>query len=232
MGSRLLEQLRDSLNENLDTRTREQTEAAIDVLEKYVLYTRETVFHVGDFVVWKEGMSCRSVPKDDEVGIVTAVLDKPIFDPLRKSSGTPNFREPLSIRIAVRANDTFIEFYMDGSRMETIAYESLTGAQRGCADYLTDCLNKLTKQPPEKFKNGDIVQWKPGMKCTKRPEYNQQCVVMETFPPHQSNRRGACAAGFREPSDIRIGVLDDDGDLMIYLFDSRRFEKVPESQWE
>ena len=202
------------------------------MLEKYFLYKRETVFHVGDFVRWKKGMSTRSVPKEGEVAIVSGVFDEPVFDPLRKSAGTPNFREPLTIRIAVKANDIFMEFYMDGARMETVEYESLSEEQKNSADYLADCLNKLTGTTSEKLKCGDIVRWKSGMKCTKRPEYGQQCVVMETFPPHQSNKRGACASGFREPNDIRIGVLDDDGDLMIYLFDSRRFERVPESQWE
>jgi len=222
----LLTKLRDMLNENMDNQTREATERGVQLLEVYQLYSSKTVFHVGDFVHWKEGLSCRSVPKEDEVGIVTEVLPHPVFDPLKKSAGDPTFREPLTIRIGLSLNSTIQEFYMDGNRMQVLPYESLSGERLDCANRLRSLFETLTKEEPEPLKPGDIVRWKDGMKCTKRPEYGQECVVMERFPPFYSDKRGACAIGFRDPADVRIGIPDSDGDVMIYMFDSRRFERV------
>lgn len=201
----LLAQLRAMLNENMDNQTRLMTESGVALLERYETYQTKTEFHVGDFVHWKEGMSCRNVPKDDEVGIVTEVFPAPVFDPLRKSAGEPTFHEPLTIRIGLNLGGTFQEFYMDGNRMQVLPYESLTGSRRECADRLRVLLRTLTA-PSEPLKPGDIVRWKEGMKCTKRPEYDQECVVMETFPAYYSNKRGACATGFRDPADCRIGI--------------------------
>jgi len=232
MGSRLLDQLRSSLNENLDDKTRESTQQCISLLEAYQTYKSVHNFQVGDFVKFKKGMSCRSVPKEDEVAIVTEVLSEPIFDPLRKSAGSPSFREPLNIRIGVVTDGMFQEFFMDGNRMEVVPYDSMDSSQQSDADDLKDLHRRLTEPSAEPLKAGDIVQWKKGLKNTKRPEYEQQCVVMETFPVYVTNKRGACASGFREPEDVRIGILDEDDDLMIYMFDSRRFEKVPESKWK
>jgi len=232
MGSRLLEQLRSSLNENMDNSARESTEKGIAVLEAYVAYTKKTDFHVGDYVKWKKGMQNRGIPEDDDdFGIVTEVLAEPIFDPTRKSAGNPGFREPLTIRVGVIIKDGFHEFFMDGNRMETLDYDSMDEDKQSLADKLKEMRERLYQPNEEQLKPGDIVQWKTGLKNTKRPDYNQQCVVMETFPAFFQAKRGAGATGFREPCDVRIGILDEDEDLMIYLFDSRRFEKVPESRW-
>jgi len=210
--------------------TREQHNSALKLMEVFMLYREKNDFHVGDFVQWKEGLSCRSVPSTDGVAIVTGVMDEPFFDPLRKSAGNPSFREPLTIRIGVMvSNDIFAEFYMDGGRMKVVPYENLSEDQQSEADKLKDLFEKLS-EPRVEFQPGDIVRWKAGMKCTKRPEYRQNCVVMETFPVFSTDKRGACSTGFREPCDVRIGILDEDNDLMIYLFDSRRFEKVPEDE--
>jgi len=231
MASRL-EQLRSSLNENLDSRTRETTEKCIALLEAYDVFQKKNVFHVGDFVRFKKGMSCRIIPKEDEFGIVTEVLSEPIFDPTRKSAGNPSFREPLSLRVGLIVNDDlFQEFFYDGQRMEIVDVNTMDESQRTLAEKLSELHQRLGEPRTEAFKTGDIVQWKKGLKNTKRPDYNQQCVVMETFPPIFTNKRGSGSSGFREPDDVRIGVLDEDGDLMIYLFDSRRFEIVPESRW-
>jgi len=225
-----LEHLRSMLNENMDDETREMVKKGVALAEAFETYNTKTEFHVGDFVNFKPGMRSRSVPKEDEVGIVTEVFSQPVFDPLRKSAGEPTFREPLTIRIGLLINSVFQEFFMDGARMQVFQYESLSESQRSCADKLRDLAANLLDASGGPLRAGDIVRWKPGMKCCKRPEYDQHCVVMETFPPYCSNKRGACGTGFREPNDVRIGIPDSDNDVMIYMFDSRRFEKVPESE--
>jgi len=225
-----LKHLRSMLNENMEDQTREMVSNGVALLERFETYTTKTEFHVGDFVHWKPGMSCRSVPKSDEVGIVTEVFPQPVFDPLRKSAGEPTFREPLTIRIGLLLGPVFQEFFMDGGRMQVVRYESLSGSQRTCADKLRDFVTRLQDPRSGPLQPGDIVRWKAGLKVAKRPDYDQHCVVMETFPTYYSDKRGACASGFRDPADVRIGIPDSDGDVMIYMFDSRRFEKVPESE--
>jgi len=224
-----LDKLRSMQLENMEDDARETLEKGIELLEKFELYSTKTVFHVGDIVHWKEGLSCRSVPKENEVGIVTEVFPQPVFDPLRKSAGEPTFREPFTIRVGLIVNNTIHEFFMDGNRMRVIPFSSLSGSRRACAERLRQLQRSLYDPNQAKFKPGDIVCWKPGMKSTRRPEYDQECVVMETFPTFYSDKRGACSTGFREPADVRIGIPDDDGDIMIYVFDSRRFTKVPDT---
>jgi len=220
------------LNENIDNRTRESTEQGIALLEAYLTYKKPNVFHVGDFVRFKPGMSNRSVPEEDSIGIVTEVLAEPFFDPLRKSAGNASFHEPLNLHVGLLCNDSFREFYYDSSRMEPVPMSEMDDDLKETAERLTELSTRLTEPRAEPMVAGDIVQWKEGLKNTKRPDYGQQCIVMETFPTISSDGRGSGSTGFRDPADMRVGILDDDGDLMIYVFDSRRFVKVPDSQWK
>jgi len=230
MATRLLDQLRSSMvNENMDPESLDKTKKSIALLEALDKYRQKNDFSVGDFVRFKEGMRCRSFPKDDEVAIVTGVFYEPVFDPSRKSSGSPFFREPLTIRVGLLTNEIFEEFFMDGSRMEIVPRSAMDNSLLSLADKLTDLFTRLT-EPQERLKPGDFVRLKKGLKNTKRPDYGQQCVVMEAFPPFYSDKRGSSSSGFRAPNDVRIGFLDEDGDMSIYMFDSRRFERIPESE--
>jgi hypothetical protein len=49
---------------------------------------------------------------------VTGVLPSPIFDPTEVSSASPYFQEPLSIVIGSYREDDFLEFSVDGRRIE------------------------------------------------------------------------------------------------------------------
>lgn len=225
----LLEQLRASLGQNMDNEERCKVETAITLLEAYQKYSNKSEFHVGDAVRWKRGLKYRSVPKEDEVGVVTEVLEKPIYDPTVKSAGEQLYREPLTLRVALVFNSMCFEFYLDGSRLEVVPPDQLTPAQRDQADTLRNFAEKLTMKR-EQLKPGDVVRWKAGMKNAKRPDYGQKCVVIEAYPAYRSERRGACATGFLEPNDVRIALIDSDSDVMLFTFDSRRFETVPESE--
>ena len=105
----------------------------------------------------------------------------------------------------------------------------LTEEQRDRAEELTRFMTAL-HQPAPALVPGDLVRWKPGMRDSKVPKDNQQVVVMETFPAYVSDKRGACDTGFREPVDVRLAYLEEDDDVRIFAFDSRRFEKVPASE--
>lgn len=77
------------------------------------------------------------------------------------------------------------------------------------------------------FKPGDLVTWKLGLKNKRRPSDSEFAVVVEVLPgPVFDSNKGASLAYFREPLDIRLGLLDEDGDFTVYHFDSRRFMKA------
>jgi hypothetical protein len=78
------------------------------------------------------------------------------------------------------------------------------------------------------FKAGDLVQWKPGMKNRKRPRYGQPIIVVAVLkePALDTNPEESSASTpyFREPLDVALGLVDSDGDFLVFHFDSRRFE--------
>ena len=77
------------------------------------------------------------------------------------------------------------------------------------------------------FQPGDLVQWKAGMKNKRLPAADQLAVVVETLPvPVTDEDKGSSGSYFLEPLDIKLGMIDDDGDFVIFHYDSRRFHKV------
>lgn len=76
-----------------------------------------------------------------------------------------------------------------------------------------------------RFREGDIVRWKPELKNRKKPEYGEPAIVLELLmDPVYDSERSSGSAYFREPLDIVLGLLDDDDELMFFYFDRRRFE--------
>lgn len=202
----------------------------IDLLQLYEKYQTKTVFHVGDIVRWKAGLKSRNVPGSDDVAIVTEIFPAPVFDPKSTSAGAPTFHEPLTIRIGLILDNMFREFFFEGARLEVVDTNELTEDQRNQAEQLTMFREYLHQPRAQPLAVGDIVRWKPGMRDSKFPKDSQQVVVMETFPAYVSDKKGACSTGFREPVDVRLAFLDEDDDVRMFVFDSRRFEKVPESE--
>ncbi len=81
---------------------------------------------------------------------------------------------------------------------------------------------------PHEFSPGQLVQWKPGLRNKRRPAYGEAAVVASilALPAHDTD--DASSPYFKEPLDIVLGMLDADGDLVLYHFDSRRFEPFAE----
>jgi len=85
----------------------------------------------------------------------------------------------------------------------------------------TLCSRLLT---PSNLQPGDIVRWKEGLRNKKRPGYDEYIVVLEILSvPIISKSEGVY---FAEPLDCKLGIVDEDGDLLTFFFDSRRFEKA------
>lgn len=81
------------------------------------------------------------------------------------------------------------------------------------------------------FQPGDLVRWKSGLKDRKRPLEGEPAIVLEVLDaPIHDSQADAGSAYFREPYDLRLGVLHQDGVLVAYWYNSQRFEPYPESK--
>jgi len=77
------------------------------------------------------------------------------------------------------------------------------------------------------FRPGDVVQWKPGLKNRKRPDYGEPAIVISTLDtPIFDASEEAGSPYFHEPLTVVLGVVDPDGDLILFHFDGRRFEPM------
>jgi len=85
---------------------------------------------------------------------------------------------------------------------------------------------RFALQPPAPFAPGHIVQWKPGMKNRSVPAYGEPAIVTEVLSPPilLASPELDGSNMFREPLSIVLGLIDKDGDFLLFHFDARRFE--------
>lgn len=75
-------------------------------------------FTKGEFVKWKPGLKNKTFPDYGEPALIRAVMPNPIFDPTENGAGSPYFQEPLTLVVAIFAEDDLLEFRVDGRRFE------------------------------------------------------------------------------------------------------------------
>lgn len=78
-------------------------------------------FEVGQIVTWKPGLKNRKGPDYGQPMIVTAIPPASFPDPTEHSSGSPYFREPLSLVVGFCDDGDYLEFYIDGRRVAPVA---------------------------------------------------------------------------------------------------------------
>lgn len=72
---------------------------------------------------------------------------------------------------------------------------------------------------PNEFKPGDLVEWKPGLKNGRFPEYGEAVVVVEVSPVRTS-REDAGSQYYNAPADLRCGHIDSDEDrFLVFAYD-------------
>jgi hypothetical protein len=80
--------------------------------------------------------------------------------------------------------------------------------------------------PQEPFKPGDVIVYKPGLKNTKIPAYDQPVVVTRVLDePIFDFEKDSSSRYFQNPLDIVIGTVAMDNDFCEFHADSRRFMK-------
>lgn len=93
-------------------------------------------------------------------------------------------------------------------------------------EHLLALQRRFAAAPAAGFRPGQIVQWKPGMKNRRLPEYGEAAIVMEVLNPpvYDTSTELEGTSLFREPLTLLLGINDKDGDFLTFHFDGRRFE--------
>ncbi|VXB34106.1 hypothetical protein [Aeromicrobium sp. 9AM] len=73
----------------------------------------------------------------------------------------------------------------------------------------------------QKFQPGQLIQWKPLMKNRPMPAYGAPIVLIEYLSEPQAV--DGDGDPLEEPRDIRIGLLNGDGNFAVYTYNSARF---------
>ena len=90
---------------------------------------------------------------------------------------------------------------------------------------LIDTVRSLEQE--RDYAEGDIVTWKPRLRNKRFPEYGQPAYVVEILSsPVFDAESDFTSPYYREPLDTRLALLDDEGDLSVFIFDGRRFHKM------
>lgn len=91
-------------------------------------------------------------------------------------------------------------------------------------DRLRAACAALLKEP-ENFEVGDLVMWKPALRNRYFPAPGAPAVVLGFAPGRVSDERNPGSALFDEPLDLQLGVIEGDGDLIVFHYDRRRFTR-------
>jgi hypothetical protein len=76
------------------------------------------------------------------------------------------------------------------------------------------------------FKPGDLVVWKKGLRNKARPALSEPAIVIQILetPLKDPDKQDSGTPYFNEPLNLVLGLIDDDGDFVIFHYDKRRFE--------
>ena len=86
-----------------------------------------------------------------------------------------------------------------------------------------------------RFKPGDLVCWKPGMRNRRYPRDGRPAVVLEVLAePLFDSDTETGSTYYREPLDLVLGTFLDEGehrgDFLSWHFDGRRFQPWSEGE--
>jgi hypothetical protein len=79
------------------------------------------------------------------------------------------------------------------------------------------------------FKRGDLVVWKNSLKNKARPAFGEPAIVLDVLDtPLKDPEKSAGTPYFNEPLNLVLGILDSDGDFVVFHYDKRRFQPYAE----
>jgi len=63
-----------------------------------------------------------------------------------------------------------------------------------------------------------------------RPAYGEPCVILNILEkPVIDNEKEAGSPYFNEPLNLLLGMIDEDGDFVVFFYDQRRFQPYKEA---
>ena len=93
------------------------------------------------------------------------------------------------------------------------------------ADRLTTLYQRLSNGRENALRPGMLAVWKPGLKNRRLPRYGEPAIVVEVLePPILDHEDESGYSYYREPLDLLLGILHQDGAFLVYHFDRRRFQ--------
>jgi hypothetical protein len=98
-------------------------------------------------------------------------------------------------------------------------------------DELEEKTNLLLNRQEEAIEVGDLVTWKRGLKNKKYPQEGQSAKVIEVLsPPLINDKEDSGSPYFGEKLNLVLAILDEDGELLLYHYDKRRFQVVEKAK--
>jgi hypothetical protein len=113
--------LANSEHSDVDLR-REARELKIDALrESYrrIQSTDPSKFRPGDLVRWQPNMKYVKWPQYGEAAVVVECLDPPVLE-VERQSGSPYFRNPMTLILGMHHQNGFHCWHFDGRRFELV----------------------------------------------------------------------------------------------------------------
>lgn len=170
----------------------------------------------GQVVCWRKGYLTVGL---DEPHVVLDILEAPAFH-TQTDVTSFQFREPLTVQVGrFQDNGSLHVFHVDGRRFQPARGER---GRSFVAKALREAYDTLGR--PQSFQPGQILRWKPGM---SNKLANGPFIMVEPIaPPMIDTESAASSSYFRERLDLFLGHVDDDGDFIVFTYDSRRLEAV------
>lgn len=98
-------------------------------------------------------------------------------------------------------------------------------------DELEEKVNLFLNRQEEAIEVGDLVTWKRGLKNKKYPQEGQSAKVIEVLStPLINDKEDSGSPYFAEKLNLVLAILDEDGELLLYHYDKRRFQVVEKAK--
>ncbi len=94
----------------------------------------------------------------------------------------------------------------------------------GNEELLEEKVNLLLDGEEEAIQPGDLVTWKKGLKNKKHPQEDQPAKVIAIDAPFINDKEDAGSPYYGEKLNLELAIIDEDGELLIYHYDKRRFK--------
>lgn len=121
--------------------------------------------------------------------------------------------------------DPQVKALLDNLNLDDGDDELLAAPAEEATQHLRLLYQRLTNGRERALRPGLLAVWKRGLKNRRFPAYGEPTIVMEVLEqPVVDSEHGAGWPYFREPLDLLLGIVDKDGDFLVYHYDHRRFE--------